>query len=223
MISVYTANTPNGIKIPIALEELGLDYELILLDLNNKDQKTPEFLCLNPNGRIPAIIDDNVAGQDGQVQAVFESGAILLYLAEKYGGLLGETAQERIAALEWLFFQMGGVGPMFGQVNFFKSSEKYPSENAVARFEEESRRLVEVLESRLQKSSWLAGEHYSIADIANYGWLRFGESVGIELTRYPAILRWRQKIEIRPAVEQGVRRVKNPDKFFSSIDVPIAC
>lgn len=214
MIKVYTANTPNGIKVPIALDEMGLDYELILLNLGSRDQKSDEFLAINPNGRIPAIVDDSVLDKEGRPLAIFESGAILLYLAEKSGKLLGESLQERTATLEWLFFQMGGIGPMFGQVNFFRGSEKYPSKNAVARFLEESNRLVSVLESRLNTVPWLAGDHYTIADIANYGWLRYGEATGINLHEYPQVQRWLAAVESRPAISTGIFRTENPDQLF---------
>ncbi len=216
MIKVFTANTPNGIKIPMALEELGIPYQLVRLDLANREQKSPDFLAINPNGRIPAIIDEDVIDESGKPLSVFESGAILLYLAEKYQGLIGETAEDRIRTLEWLFFQIGGVGPMFGQVSFFKSTESYPSENAVARFQEESRRLVEVLESRLQRSPWLAGSHYTIADIANYGWLRYAESVGVELEAYPSVLRWCEAIGLRFAINKAIHRAENPDAQFGN-------
>lgn len=217
MIRVYAANTPNGIKIPIALEELGLDYELVLLNLGNRDQKTDAFLTLNPNGRIPAITDDEVLDSSGNPLSVFESGAILLYLAEKANSLLGESLQDRTATLEWLFFQMGGVGPMFGQVNYFRGSDKYQSDNAVARFLEESNRLVSVLESRLQFTNWLAGDHYTIADIANYGWLKYAEATGISLEKFPAVQRWLKVVEKRPAVSKGIAKMSNPNRLFESI------
>lgn len=214
MIKVYTANTPNGIKIPIVLEELGIDYELTKLDLGNKDQKTAEFLAINPNGRIPAIVDEDVRDEQGKPLTVFESGAILLYLAEKYEALLGESAVDRVRTLEWLFFQMGGVGPMFGQLSFFSSSDVYPSKNAVSRFTEESHRLASVLETRLNSTAWLAGAHYTIADIANYGWLRYAEDIGIELQEYPKLRAWREAIDSRLSVAKALRRVDNPDSHF---------
>lgn len=214
MIKVYTANTPNGIKIPIALEELGVEYELIKLDLGNKDQKTEEFLAINPNGRIPAIVDADVHDEKGNPLTVFESGAILLYLAEKYDALLGENAVDRVRTLEWLFFQMGGVGPMFGQLSFFSSTDAYPSENAVQRFKEESHRLALVLETRLSSTAWLAGKHYTIADIANYGWLLYAEGIGIELVEYPMLLAWREAIDSKLSVAKALRRVENPDRQF---------
>lgn len=217
MIEVYTANTPNGIKVPLVLEELGVPYRVIAVNLNELEQKSDSFLAINPNGRIPAIVDTDKLDEYGNPQTVFESGAILLYLAEKYRGLLGESDQDRIRALEWLFFQMGGVGPMFGQANFFSSTQDYPSENALRRFRVESERLATVLESRLAKSPWLAGDHYTIADIANYSWLRYGESAGIDLELFPSLENWRSKVESRLAVHRAVNRIQNPDQRFAEI------
>lgn len=216
MIYVYTANTPNGIKIPIALEELGLPYRVVKLDLGLKEQKSDRFLRINPNGRIPAIVDDEVQDEHGNPQTVFESGAILLYLAEKVGRLRGDSPAEQVAVMEWLFFQVGGVGPMFGQASYFKNSEEYPSENAVARFTAGVGRLASVLESRLQSSRFLAGENYSIADIANYGWLRDAESFGLELSEHPAIAAWLDRVESRLAVRRGLARTDAPDQLFSA-------
>lgn len=218
MIEVYTANTPNGIKVPILLEELGVPYRITAMNLANKDQKQESFLKINPNGRIPAIVDTEVFDSEGKPLTVFESGAILLYLAEKYSALLGESLEDRTRVLEWLFFQMGGVGPMFGQANFFNSTEEFPSENALQRFRIESQRLVSVLESRLAVTPWLAGEHYTIADIANYSWLRYAESAAIDLADYPAVAAWREKIEQRLAVHRGINRVQNPDRHFAAVE-----
>lgn len=217
MIEVYTANTPNGIKVPIALEELGVPYRIISLNLSELEQKSDFFLAINPNGRIPAIADTNKRDEQGNPQTVFESGAILLYLAEEYGGLLGESEQDRVRSLEWLFFQMGGVGPMFGQANFFKSTDEYPSENALRRFRVESERLATVLESRLDQNQWLAGDHYTIADIANYSWLRYAESAGVDLDLFPALKNWRSTIESRLAVRRAINRIENPDLRFADL------
>ena len=214
MIKVYTANTPNGIKIPMVLEELGIDYKLIRVDLANKDQKTAEFLAISPNGRIPAIVDADVLDSNGQPLSIFESGAILLYLAEKYQNLLGKTQEDRTRVLEWLFFQIGGIGPMFGQVSFFKSTKDFPSENALMRFQIEAKRLASVLESRLENNQWLAGTEYTIADIANYGWIRFAETAGIDLIDYPALKTWREAIQSRFAIGKALRRIDNPDALF---------
>jgi len=219
MIKVYTANTPNGLKIPFALEELGVDYQLVLMNLSEQDQKSREFLEINPNGRIPAIADYSAPNQEGMPQTVFESGAILLYLAEKYGKLLGRSGADRLAAIEWLFFQIGGVGPMFGQIGYFRGSDKFPSKNAVARFLEESQRLVSVLDHRLQQQTWLAGEHFTIADVANFGWLNYAETAGIELSSAPAVRAWLRAINSRTALKHTRFRFENPDDHFRSGEV----
>jgi len=175
LIEVHTANTPNGIKIPIALEEMGADYRVVRVNLSANEQKAPEFLKISPNGRIPAIVDHDAAG--GSPLSVFESGAILLYLADKYRALIPSDSIGRVRALEWLFFQIGGVGPMFGQAGWFKRLAE-PIPVALERYQNESRRLTQVLESRLAVAPWLGGEQFSIADIANFGWLRHGSSYG---------------------------------------------
>ncbi|WP_374438948.1 glutathione S-transferase family protein [Inhella sp.] len=201
MIDVYFAPTPNGIKIPIALEELGVPYRLIPVNLAANEQKRPEFLKINPNGRIPAIVDPQ--GADGQPVSVFESGAILLYLAEKFGGLLPAPPRERIRALEYLFFQVGGVGPMFGQAGWFA---RQPEKIAVGieRYQGESRRLTAVLEARLREAPWLAGESFSIADIAHFGWLRSAGYAGVKLEDFPAVQAWVERIAQRPAVKRAL-------------------
>lgn len=214
MIKLYTASTPNGIKIPIALEELGIDYELIKLDLGKRDQKSPDFLRISPNGRIPAIVDEDVLDDQGNPLTIFESGAILLYLAERAEALLGKDRTDRVRTLEWLFFQMGGVGPMFGQLSFFQSNKDYTSKNAIARFSEESHRLASVLETRLQANDWLAGSEYTIADIANYGWMRYAEGIGVDLIDYPKIRQWKESIETRLSVARAMRRLDKPDRMF---------
>ncbi len=201
MIDVYFAPTPNGIKIPIALEELGAPYRLRPVDLGRLEQKQPEFLALNPNGRIPVIVDHE--GPDGEPVSVFESGAILLYLAEKFGGLLPSAPRERIRAMEYLFFQVAGVGPMFGQAGWFmRQAEPIPL--AIERYQSESRRLSAVLESRLQEAPWLAGASYSVADIAHFGWLRVADYAGVKLEEFPALQDWLQRIHARPAVQRAL-------------------
>lgn len=202
MIDVYYAPTPNGVKIPIALEELGAPYRLIPVDLGRLEQKRPEFLALNPNGRIPVIVDP--AGPDGEPLSVFESGAILQYLAEKYGGLLPRDARERWRALEYLYFQVGGVGPMFGQAGWFmRQSERLPL--AIERYQTEARRLTQVLETRLQGAPWLAGNSFSIADIAHFGWLRVADYANVNVEDYPAVSRWLDRIKARPAVQRALK------------------
>ena len=204
MIDVYTANTPNGVKVPIALEELNVPYRVVRLDLSALDQKQPDFLRVNPNGRIPAIVDPD--GPGGAPLSVFESGAILWHLAEKYPGLMPDDPVERIRALEYTFFQVGGVGPMFGQAGWFmRHSEPMPL--AITRYQAESNRLTAVLEARLQVSPWLAGESYSVADIMNFGWLRAPHYAGVQLDDYPAVLAWVNRIAARPAVIRGLLAV----------------
>lgn len=202
MIDVYTANTPNGIKVPIALEELGVPYRLIKMNLAAKDQKTPEFLQINPNGRIPAIVD--LDGPGGAPLTVFESGAVLLYLAERFGGLLPKHPVERLRAIEYSFFQTGGIGPMFGQAGWFLRSAPERIPIAIARYQNESRRLVEVIETRLQVAPWLAGSEYSIADIMNFCWLRNGAYAGLETDDLISTKAWIATIAARPAVQRGL-------------------
>ena len=201
MINVYTANTPNGIKIPIVLEEMGVPYAIHRIDLSANEQKQPAFLAINPNGRIPASVDQD--GPDGVALSVFESGAILLYLADKFGQLIPADPVGRVRALEYLFFQIGGIGPMFGQAGWFmRQDEKVPM--AIARYQSESRRLTGVLETRLSAQPWLAGDLYSIADIANFGWLRVASYSGVDLDKFPFVQRWVQAIEARPAVQRAL-------------------
>ena len=199
MIDLYTAATPNGHKVSIALEELGLPYQLHELSFDLQQQKAPEFLKINPNGRIPAIVD-----RDNDNFAVFESGAILYYLAEKTGKLLPADAKGRSVVLQWLMFQMGGVGPMQGQANVFYRyfPEKIPA--AIARYQNETRRLYEVLNTRLEQVEYLAGE-YSIADIATYPWLAIHDWSGVSVDGLPALQRWMQAMAARPAVQKGLR------------------
>jgi GST-like protein len=198
MITLYTAATPNGHKISIALEELGLAYELKVLNLAEGEQKTAAFLALNPNGRIPAIVD-HAAGDF----AVFESGAILIYLAEKTGRLMPSDAQGRSRVLQWLMFQMGGIGPMMGQANvFFRYfPEKIPA--AIERYQGECKRLFRVLDGHLQDHEFLAGD-YSIADIANWAWVRTHRWSGVDIDDLPHLKRWRDAIRARPAAQRGI-------------------
>ena len=202
MIEVWTWPTPNGHKVHIALEELGLRYEIKPINIGKGEQFTPEFLAITPNHRIPAIVD--LDGPGGERIEVFESGAILIYLAEKAGKLIPAGPQGRYACLQWLMFQMGGVGPMFGQYGHFNNyaAEKIPY--AMERYGNEVKRLHRVLEKRLSASAYLAGEEYSIADIATYPWLRFPERRGIDFAEFPAIKRWFDAIDARPAVQRGV-------------------
>ena len=195
MITLYTSPTPNGHKVSIALEELGLPYEVHAIDLGARTQKEPWFLAINPNGRIPAIVDDGFP--------VFESGAILIWLAEKTGQLMPTDPQGRSLVLQWLMFQMGGVGPMMGQANVFYryAPEKIPY--AIERYQTEGRRLLTVLDTRLSGERYLAGD-YSIADIANYAWARSHAWSGISVEGLPHLQRWLDELSARPAVQRGL-------------------
>lgn len=197
MIDLYTSPTPNGWKVSIALEELGLPYTVHAIDLASMAQKRPEFLAINPNGRIPAIVD-----RDNDDFAVFESGAILLYLAEKTGRLMPTDVKGRSLVVQWLMFQMGGVGPMMGQANVFAryAPEKLPW--AIERYQREGRRLLEVLDRRLQGRDYLAGD-YSIADIANWSWTHTYAWSGIDVTGLDALAAWSDRVAARPAVQRG--------------------
>ncbi len=199
MITLYTAATPNGHKASIALEELELAYEVHPIDFRKEEQKEDWFLAINPNGRIPAIVD-----HDEDDLAVFESGAILLYLAEKTGRLLPSDVRGRSETVQWLMFQMGGVGPMMGQANVFSryAPEKIPF--AIERYQRECRRLFEVLERRLEGREWLAADQYTVADIANYAWVRTHRWSGVDVSGLPALEAWRHRIRSRPAVERGL-------------------
>ncbi len=198
MIDLYTAATPNGHKVSIALEELGLPYSLHVLDLTKGEQKRPAFLAINPNGRIPAIVD-----READDFAVFESGACLIYLAEKTGRLMPADAKGRSRVLQWLMFQMGGVGPMMGQANvFFRYfPEKIPA--VIDRYQGETKRLLRVLDGQLKDHEYLAGD-YSIADIANWAWVRTHRWSGVDIDDLPHLKRWRDAIRARPAVQRGI-------------------
>jgi GST-like protein len=198
MIELFTAATPNGWKISIALEEMGLPYTLRTLSLSKLEQKEEWFLKINPNGRIPAIVD-----HDNGDFAVFESGAILIYLAEKSGKLLPAEPKARSRVLQWLMFQMGGVGPMMGQANvFFRyAPEKIPY--AIERYQREVRRLFEVMERQLAANEYIAGSEYSIADIALWSWIAGYGWSGINIDGLPQLKRWMDLIAARPAAQRG--------------------
>jgi len=198
MIDLYTAATPNGHKVSIALEELGIPYTVKLLDLTAGEQKQDWFLAINPNGRIPAIVD-----RDADDLPVFESGAILVWLAEKAGSLMPADAKGRSQVLQWLMFQMAGVGPMMGQANvFFRYlPEKIPL--AIDRYQSEGKRLLTVLDQRLADHQFLAGD-YSVADIANFAWARTHRWSGIDVSDLPNLQRWLKELRARPAVERGL-------------------
>jgi GST-like protein len=202
MIDVYTWPTPNGHKVHIALEELGLPYTVHAVDIGEGDQFKPEFLKISPNNRIPAIVDQD--GPKGKPLSLFESGAILIYLAEKTGKLLAAKGNARYLAIQWLMFQMGGIGPMLGQVHHFRvhAPEKLPY--AIDRYTNEAKRLYGVLDRRLGEAEYLGGE-YSIADIATFPWLRYWERQGVVLSDYPNVQRWFGAIEARPAVQRALQ------------------
>lgn len=199
MIDLYTWATPNGWKISVMLEELGLPYTVHPIDIGKGVQKQPEFLKLNPNGRIPAIVDR----EEGDF-AVFESGAIMIYLAEKTGKLMPTDRKGRSQVIQWLMFQMSGVGPMQGQANVFYRyfPEKIPA--AIQRYQNETRRLYTVLDTRLQQSEYLAGD-YSIADIATWAWVRGHAWAGVSVEGLDALQRWLAAIEQRPAAQRGLK------------------
>lgn len=197
MLTLYTAPTPNGYKVSIALEELGLDYEARELNLREKEQKQEWFLEINPNGRIPAIVD-----HDEDDLPVFESGAILVYLAEKAGDLLPEERRARSRVFQWLMFQMGGVGPMQGQAHVFRNYAPERIPYAVGRYTNETKRLYGVLDRRLGEADYLAGE-YSIADIATWPWIRSHMSAGIELNGFANLSEWFDRVGKRDAVRRG--------------------
>ena len=198
MIDLYTAATPNGHKISIALEELALPYTLQTIDLSKGEQKEPWFLALNPNGRIPAIVD-----REAGDFAVFESGAILIYLAEKTGRLMPADPRGRSLVMQWLMFQMGGVGPMMGQANVFFRYFPEKIQAAIERYQGESKRLFKVLDTHLADHEYLAGE-YSIADIANWAWVRTHKWSGVGLDDLPHLQRWVGAIYQRPAAQRGI-------------------
>ncbi|MDJ0571951.1 MAG: glutathione S-transferase N-terminal domain-containing protein [Pleurocapsa sp. MO_192.B19] len=198
MIDLYTFTTPNGRKASIMLEEVGLDYTVHNIDITKGEQFTPEFVAINPNSKIPAIID-----RDADI-TVFESGAILIYLAEKTGKLLSTEPKQRFQTIEWLMFQMGSVGPMFGQYNHFNrfAAEKIPY--AIDRYKKETLRLYDVLNTQLTKTEYISGD-YSIADIAIYPWVAAYQFMELTLDEHPALKRWYEIIKQRPAVERGMK------------------
>ena len=207
MISVFTWTTPNGRKVPIMLEELGWPYEVHPVNLGKNEQFAPDFLKISPNNKIPAIVDHDA---EGGPLSIFESGAILTYLAEKSGRFMAPSGPERYRALEWLHWQIGSLGPMLGQLGYFarRAEEKTPA--AIARFTDEGERLLGVIERRLAQSPYLAGNAYSIADIAAYPWMLTAttflkEPLAQGLAGKPAIQRWLQELGARPAVQKGMQ------------------
>ncbi|HWI81406.1 glutathione binding-like protein [Ramlibacter sp.] len=203
MIDVFSWPTPNGHKIHIMLEECGLPYRAIPINIGAGDQFKPEFLAISPNNKIPAITDPD--GPDGKPISLFESGAILLYLAGKTGKFLPAGDRAKYEVLQWLMFQMGGVGPMLGQAHHFRMYAPEKIDYAIDRYTNEARRLYGVIDRRLARSPYLGGREYSIADIATFPWLRSWENQGIVLDEYPHLKAWFEQIAARPAVQRGVK------------------
>ena len=214
-LQLYSLPTPNGVKVSIMLEEIGLPYEVHLVDFGKDDQKTPEFLSLNPNGKIPAILDPD--GPGGKPLGLFESGAILQYLAEKTGKLLPADAARRWQTIQWLHFQMGGIGPMFGQVGFFHkfAGKEFPDKRPLERYVAETRRLLGVLETHLNGRQWVMDDEYTIADISMLGWVRnlIGFYGARELVAFDSLKHmpgWLERGLARPAVQRGLDIPKRP-------------
>jgi GST-like protein len=202
MIELHTWSTPNGRKVSIMLEEVGLPYSVHPVNIGKDEQFRPEFLAISPNNKIPAIVDPD--GPGGKRFALFESGAILIYLGEKTGGFIPKDPATRYTALQWLMFQMGGLGPMLGQTHHFLRAAPEEVPYAIKRYKDETRRLYGVLDKRLGEAEHLAGE-YSIADIASYPWVARHEWHQIELADFPNVRRWYDAIGARPAVERGMK------------------
>ncbi len=202
MIDLYYAPTPNGHKITLFLEEANIPYQLHRVNISKGEQFRPEFLAISPNNKIPAIVDTQPAEGNAPIN-LFESGAILLYLAEKHGVLLSSSLRERTATLQWLFWQVAGFGPMLGQNHHFNHYAPQPVPYAIERYQQETQRLYRVLDKHLQDSPWLAGEHYSIADIATYPWVVSYTRQRVDLDDYPAVKAWYTRISERPATQRA--------------------
>ena len=214
-LQYYGLPTPNGVKVSIMLEEIGLPYEVHLVDFDKTDQKTPEFLSLNPNGKIPAIIDPD--GPGGKPLALFESGAILIYLAEKTGRLLPADPAARYETIQWVMWQVGGLGPMFGQLGFFNkfAGKDWDDKRPLERYRAESERLLKVLETRLTGRTWIMGDDYTIADVATVGWVRnlIGFYEAREIVNFDALKAvpaWLDRALARPAVQRGLNIPARP-------------
>jgi len=212
MIDVYTWGTPNGHKVHIALEELGLPYRIHTVDIGRGEQFEPAFLKISPNNRIPAIVDNE--GPGGQPLSLFESGAILLYLAEKTGKLLSKDPATRYTTIQWLMWQMGGLGPMLGQAHHFRLYAPEQIPYGIERYSNESKRLYRVMDKRLGESRFLGGEDYSIADIAAWPWTRSPDRQGVDRDELPNFKRWFDEISQRPAVKRGVEVLNAPRPAF---------
>ncbi|MEO8003553.1 MAG: glutathione binding-like protein [Betaproteobacteria bacterium] len=203
MIDLYTWSTPNGRKVSIMLEELSLPYNVHPINIGKDDQFGAEFVAISPNSKIPAIVDSE--GPDGKPYALFESGAILLYLADKTGRFLPQKKTGRFESIQWLMFQMGGVGPMFGQVHHFLRAAPEPVPYAIERYSKETRRLYGVMDKHLATNEWLAAGEYSVADMATYPWVARHEWHKVELADFPNVKRWFDAIGSRPAVQRGMQ------------------
>jgi GSH-dependent disulfide-bond oxidoreductase len=202
MIELYTWSTPNGRKVSIMLEECGLPYRVHKIDIGKNDQFAPDYLKINPNGKIPSIIDPE--GPDGKPYAMMESGAILIYLAAKTGKFLPRSARAKYDALQWLMFQMGGVGPMFGQAHHFMRAKKDEIPYGSERYGKEAKRLYGVMDRQLEKNEFLSGGEYTIADIATYPWVARHEWHRVDLNQFSHVKRWYDRIGARPAVAKGM-------------------
>jgi GST-like protein len=214
VIDVYTWTTGNSRKVPIFLEEAGVPYRMHMVDIHSGEQWNPEFLAISPNNKVPAIVDQD--GPGGKPLALFESGAILIYLADKTGKFIGKDAAERYRTIEWVMFQMANVGPMFGQANHFntKTPEKIPY--AINRYVKEAARIYRVMEKRLGEVDYLAGD-YSIADMATYIWLRNPKNQGQTLDDYPNVRRWFNAIHARPAVQRAHKLVEDAARDYKEM------
>ena len=206
-IDLYTWKTPNGYKVSIMLEELGLDYEVHPINITQDDQFDPEFLKISPNNKIPAIVDPD--GPDGEPIALFESGAIMIYLAEKHGRFFPSDPRDRYVTTQWLMWQMGNFGPMLGQAHHFRRFAKENLPYAIDRYTNESKRLYGVLDKRLGEAKYMGGDDYTIADMATFPWAARHEWQGIDLGDFANVKRWYDELAARPAVEKG-RRVPDP-------------
>ena len=212
MIEVFSWPTPNGNKVHVMLEECGLPYRVTPVNIGAGDQFKDDFLAISPNNKVPAITDPD--GPDGKPISLFESGAILIYLAAKTGKFMPKTDREKFEVLQWVMFQMGGVGPMLGQAHHFRLYAPEPVPYAIERYSNEAKRLYGVIERRLAKSAFLGGKAYSIADIATFPWLRSWQNQGVTLSDYPHLEKWFHRIEERPAVQRGVKVLAELRKPF---------
>ena len=213
MIDLYSTATPNGHKVHILLEELGLPYRVHHIDIGAGDQFEDDFLAISPNNKIPAIVDAD--GPDGKPISLFESGAILIYLASKSGRFLGASDRDKFSTLQWLMFQMGGVGPMLGQAHHFRIYAPEKIDYAVNRYTNEAKRLYGVMDKRLGEQAFLAGSQYTIADIASFPWTRSWKNQGIELADFVNVQRWFDEISARPAVIRGVAVLQDKRKALT--------